>query len=433
MTLEIRPMGVQCNLRCRYCYQNYERDNHTGAGQIEDLEEFKARLDKPFTLFGGEPLLTPPDVLEDLFKFGKEKFGYTGIQTNGSLITDEHIRMFKKYNVHVGLSVDGDEDLNDYRWAGSLEKTREMTKKTNDNIKKLIDNGISVSIIATIHKANATREKIPRFKAWLKKVNALGVSSIRLHTLEKDGAEADDLALNTEENLEAFLEFMDIAKDPNFNMKIRFRDDIINLLKGEDGCVTCTFNFCDPFKTDSVTDLNSNGASGCGRVHKDGYEWIKTQKPAQYVRELLLYQTPQKYGGCKGCKYFLVCKGYCNGSGLDDDWRNRSEYCDMLKELFSIYEEKLRDVNIQPITDHPQLKRLEEIIMGDAEQGKRTIIRRALQILESKPSNETSCKPKVSDKNTHRDRAHGDSFTHRDSDANKKTHRDHSDTVRRGR
>lgn len=426
MTLEVRPMGVQCNLRCRYCYQNRERDNHTGVGQIEDLAELKNRLNRAFTLFGGEPLLTPMNDLEDLFKYGKDKFGHNGIQTNGSLITEEHIRLFKKYNVHVGISVDGEKDMNDYRWAGSLEKTREMTRKTNENIKKLIEEGISVSIIATVHKANGTEEKIPRFKKWLRKVNSWGVHSIRLHTLEKDGAEADELALNTEENLKAFLEFMELAKEPGFNMKIRLQEDIINLLKGKDSCVTCTFNFCDPYRTDSVVDLSALGASGCGRIHKDGHAWTITQNEAQYIREIMLYQTPQEYGGCKGCKYFVICKGYCDGTGLNDDWRNRSEYCEFLKEMFSVYEDKLRDVNIKPITDHPQLKEIERIIMQKAKQGERMTIQNAINILNSTPSKGTQCqvsgKPKTKN--------HGDSYVHGDSDKPRNSHRDHLDSNR---
>ena len=51
----------------------------------------------PFILFGGEPLLTDIDDLETIFKWGFEKYGGNGIQTNGTLITDRHIEMFKNY------------------------------------------------------------------------------------------------------------------------------------------------------------------------------------------------------------------------------------------------------------------------------------------------------------------------------------------------
>ena len=87
----------------------------------------KAALERAgshFTIFGGEPLLVPEHVLEELWAFGLERFGRNGIQTNGTLINDRHIAFFKRYSVSVGISVDGPDDLNDVRWAGSVELTR---------------------------------------------------------------------------------------------------------------------------------------------------------------------------------------------------------------------------------------------------------------------------------------------------------------------
>ena len=127
MGVELRPLGVNCNITCQYCYQNPQRD----AGNLTkhyDLEKMKAAIEQEggsFTLFGGEPLLLPEDDLEYLWAWGLEKYGSNGMQTNGTLINDNHIRMFKQYKVMVGISIDGPRDLNDIRWAGSIEKTRE--------------------------------------------------------------------------------------------------------------------------------------------------------------------------------------------------------------------------------------------------------------------------------------------------------------------
>jgi len=46
--------------------------------------------------------------------------------------------MFKQYKVMVGISIDGPDSLNDVRWAGSLEKTREQTAKIEATIKRLL-------------------------------------------------------------------------------------------------------------------------------------------------------------------------------------------------------------------------------------------------------------------------------------------------------
>ena len=49
MGVELRPLGVKCNIRCEYCYQNPQR-----------------------------------------------KYGSNSIQTNGVLIDENHIRMFQQ-------------------------------------------------------------------------------------------------------------------------------------------------------------------------------------------------------------------------------------------------------------------------------------------------------------------------------------------------
>src|SRR6185295_1144419 len=115
MGVELRPLGVSCNIGCSYCYQNPQRDAGNVA-QSYDLERMKAAVERqggPFTLFGGEPLLVPLPDLEELFRWGHEKYGGSSIQTNGALISDAHIRLFKTYNVDVGVSVDGPGLLND--------------------------------------------------------------------------------------------------------------------------------------------------------------------------------------------------------------------------------------------------------------------------------------------------------------------------------
>ena len=186
MSIEVRPLGVKCNIQCQYCYQNPQRD----AGNIPntfDLPKMKAALERAgshFTIFGGEPLLVPEHVLEELWAFGLERFGTNGIQTNGTLINDRHIALFKKYKVIVGISVDGPDDLNDVRWAGSVELTREATAKTHAAIERLVREGLTPSLIVTLHRNNATADKLPRMRDWFRYLDTLGITSVRLHDLE---------------------------------------------------------------------------------------------------------------------------------------------------------------------------------------------------------------------------------------------------------
>ena len=97
------------------------------------MDAMKAAVERvggPITLFGGEALLVADDDLEELFRWGLEKYGSNSIQTNGVLISDRHVRMFRDDQVHVGISIDGPGELNDVCWAGTLRRTRDATAKT---------------------------------------------------------------------------------------------------------------------------------------------------------------------------------------------------------------------------------------------------------------------------------------------------------------
>lgn len=182
-------MGVACNIQCQYCYQNPERD----AGNVArsyDLDAMKAAVEReggPFTLFGGEALLVPERDLEALWAWGFERYGSNSVQTNGVLINEAHLRMFRQYNVHVGISVDGPGKLNDARWNGTVEHTREATAKTEAAIERLCLVGMPPSLIITLHRGNATAEKLTAMHDWLRRLEAMGITSARLHVLEVDG------------------------------------------------------------------------------------------------------------------------------------------------------------------------------------------------------------------------------------------------------
>ena len=113
-------MTNACNLNCTYCY---DKDNHTIPQKedykvINNLDKIVNNIVKIFDnensknriiFHGGEPLLIKGKTYEKLIlKILKlrpnTKFN---IQTNGTLLSNEHIRIFKKYNVEIGISIDG--------------------------------------------------------------------------------------------------------------------------------------------------------------------------------------------------------------------------------------------------------------------------------------------------------------------------------------
>src|ERR1044072_7750209 len=262
MGVELRPLGVNCNIACQYCYQNPQRDagNFTKLYKIEKMKEaISASGTDCFTLFGGEPLLVPEKDLEDLFAWGYEKYGKSGIQTNGTLISDSHIRMFNQFNVRIGISIDGPGELNDVRWAGSLAKTRELTRKTEVAIERLCRDGVETNLIVTLHRCNATSDKLPVMNRWLHFLDELGVASIRLHVLEvEDVAIREKYGLSTTESLHAFLNFAHIESSLR-RLKLDVFSDLHHMLAAQDKGCTCVWRACDPYTTSAVQGIEGDG------------------------------------------------------------------------------------------------------------------------------------------------------------------------------
>jgi uncharacterized protein len=371
MGIEVRPLGVNCNIACQYCYQNPQRD----AGNLTrryDLGKIKAAIEREggsFLLFGGEPLIMPEDDLEALWAWGLEKFGCNGVQTNGTLINDNHIRLFQQYKVQVGLSIDGPGPLNDVRWAGSLKKTREQTARIEAVIERLCIEGIGPSLIVTLHRNNATADKLPILHDWFRHLDRIGVVSCRLHILEVDGESIQrKYALSELENIQALLSFADLEPELT-RMSLDIFRDIQWMLSADDDQATCIWKACDPLTTEAVRGIEGQGQrSNCGRTNKDGIDYVKADRPG-YERYLALYQTPQEYGGCQGCRFFLMCKGQCPGTAIDGDWRNRTEHCAIWMRLFEHIERRLVEQGNRSISLDPNLRYLEENMLDAWKNG----------------------------------------------------------------
>jgi uncharacterized protein len=366
MTVELRPLGVRCNIACQYCYQNPQRDAGN-LGRSYDLEAMKAAIVRqggPFVLFGGEPLLLPVEDLEHLWAWGLERFGHNTVQTNGTLIREEHIRLFRTYRVQVGISIDGPGYLNDARWAGTLERTREATAATEAAIERLCREGLPPSLIITLHRGNASAERLPQLHEWLRRLDSLGVASARLHVLEVDDTRVGHkYALSAGENVDALLAMARLESQLG-QLRFDVFADMERLMLAEDEGVACVWMACDPYTTEAVRGVEGTGTtSNCGRTNKDGIGFTKGDVPG-YERYLALYATPQEYGGCRGCRFFLVCKGQCPGTAIDGDWRNRTEHCEVWKELFGDVERRLLERGRMPLSLHPQRTAVESAMLG---------------------------------------------------------------------
>jgi heme d1 biosynthesis radical SAM protein NirJ len=106
----------RCNLTCKHCYTTSADIDFAGELStleahrvLNDLKEFRVPA---LILSGGEPLMRP-DIFE-LSRRARELGIYTGLSTNGTLITEDNIEEIVDVGYdYVGISIDGLEATHD--------------------------------------------------------------------------------------------------------------------------------------------------------------------------------------------------------------------------------------------------------------------------------------------------------------------------------
>ena len=411
MSIEVRPVGVTCNLRCSYCYEQPVRDIE--PVHRYDKEKVLAQLQHvtgQWSLFGGEALLLPLPDLEELLQLAFNRWKQSGVQTNGTLITPAHIELFHKYNTHVGISLDGPDELNDSRWAGTLEATRRMTARTHEAIDMLLssakernNSALIPSFIITLHAGNASVERWPRMKQWLQECDEKGIKSLNVHLMELDynATKNSEWYLHHDRLKEVMLELWELSTTFK-HMKVINFDEFYRLLDGQDNTM-CVWHACDPWNTSAVQGLEGDGSpSHCTRTNKDGIDWLPAEgqglsAPWQigtfkdgkryHERQLSLYVTPQEHGGCKDCEFWVFCMGQCPGTaeeshGKYGDWRLRSTYCQSWKDMLGEAERRMIAQGKTPVSRHPQIKQIEKILYDAWKYNKEISLSSAIKVAE---------------------------------------------------
>lgn len=121
----IKPVGGRCNLDCSYCYYTEKKDitaSRSGPCMSDEVLEryihqhIQASTETQifFSWHGGEPTLAGLDFFRKVVTIQKALLPsgrsiMNGIQTNGTLITDEWGSFLSREGFYVGISLDGPE------------------------------------------------------------------------------------------------------------------------------------------------------------------------------------------------------------------------------------------------------------------------------------------------------------------------------------
>ena len=320
--------SIACNFNCKYCYNQLLRTE--GKERAPDLDEIEKAVRKLYTerkssivLHGGEPLFLPRNVLKRLLELSHELSGRSALQSNGSLIDDEIIALFKRYKTSVGISIDGYYPANEFRCD------KKMTQQVIENIRRLHDEKISVALILVLSKANAVPKRIEYVKRLLKDMADIQVSAkINICTCLYP-----NIQLTIKEATWAYLDLLEFCIEKEIQAEPFTY--IRNLLLGE-GSADCIFGKpCDPYSTMSGIVVCGDGRiSTCTKFAMERLEWT----PHTDWRWDILKETD-----CKNCKYGgIVCSGGCPATAKGDDFRNKTRWCSVYKAMYEKVEKILR-------------------------------------------------------------------------------------------
>ncbi|MGQ9720987.1 MAG: radical SAM protein [Candidatus Jordarchaeum sp.] len=136
-----------CNLDCVHCYVDKSQRQkmkpeifYKTINQFDELQGLKVLIS------GGEPLTHPKffEMMEQIKKIKIRKV----LLTNGILLNDQKIQRLKGLVQEVQISLDGTKSHNQFR---RMENAFNQSLK---NIKKLKENGFTISISTMIHNKN---------------------------------------------------------------------------------------------------------------------------------------------------------------------------------------------------------------------------------------------------------------------------------------
>lgn len=339
----ILRMSNNCNLNCTYCYDkkndikeniNFKNNINAIVRNLSILNKNKECIQK-IILHGGEPLMIPLDIYEIFLKKLNTEIprNKLSIQTNATLITDRHAKLFKKYKIRVGISLDGcNEKQNSCRVYKNGKGTLERVLKSIDILKKW---NVKFGLIITISRNHIGQEDELYNFVKEHNLNCTIRPAFPINNFD------NKLILSSEEYFEFFKNIFNIwyndrTNKVKFNQIIDIADEFLKVLN-TNYRVNCCSDSKNCFKNFISLDINGNLYS-CNRTYgiPEFYYGNINAEPIQdiYAKMKELGEKREKAienSKCKECELYKYCYGGCPATAynIDDSLLLPEEYiCD---------------------------------------------------------------------------------------------------------
>lgn len=370
-------VASRCNINCSYCYMynlgdlSYKLqpkfiDSKTTKNFAKKLlSHLKSNNSERalIIIHGGEPLMMKkPDFIDfinafDILRENNIQVGFS-LQTNAILLDDEWCDLFKKYDIRVGVSLDGSKEEND--------KFR-VDKKGNGTYNKVINgievlkrNKISTGILSVMNLNSDPIEYYEHFKS-------LNLSSVDILLLDSNYDHKEHSLANNVTPSEWYIKIFDKwYNEEKQKFKIRFFDIIIKEILGEEQRIDSL-----GIHENNVLVLETNGdleavdvLKACGdSFTKNGIN-INTHEIDEVSKSELIevYYNSGKYlpKKCLACPVQNICGGgylphrYSSENGFN----NPTIYCNDFLKIITHIQNAVVDSMPQDFKDKTGIEKL---------------------------------------------------------------------------
>ncbi len=320
-----------CNLRCMYCF----RDVHIKESVNINSNELKKicqkiieycknhKVNRIFVQpWGGEPLISYEKIIEidDIFRQTDLEYQIV-LSTNATLVTSEVARALFHRKVHVGISLDGNEELQNLQRPFKNRETNSF-QEVCKGIQNLRDAGYGdIGVICTITKINIDR---------IEDILNVFINEIKLHTVKLNLVKTNPFSPESEyiavSDTDKINRFYDVLIDTIINTNRRgynffernLCDKIVNLFGNNTGNI-CVSRGC--LGGDKMIAVNRQGdIFPCDLVDvekvKIGNLFSDFTVPdmiEQSKKENPFFQS-NVMEICNECPWKIYCEGGCSAS-----------------------------------------------------------------------------------------------------------------------
>lgn len=341
-----------CNLSCKYCYysgfngRDKSRMTVSTAERIINetvkLNSANNHFESTFCWHGGEPTLNGLDFFGRIFEIQDGLIKKHGIkiknlfQTNGILLDHEWMRLLKRANMFVGISVDGPKHINDLQRSHS-----DMVMKS---IRLLQEHSVQFSVLTVIGNNHKNAKEI--FDFYVE-------NNIRSVGFCKEFSYSDLFCKQVTaveiEMLKNFLiAFFDLYFDSSYELSIReFETAFRNIIGVSNGvCSMKKRALCGTFPSINpngdvffCSDFGMEKDDVLGNIYEAQLDLLLSSEIFRRIQEKTSVFPRNK---CKkGCAVVEICGYGCPRHDVSLDGTVNNYFCETYKVLIDHIREKI--------------------------------------------------------------------------------------------